>query len=327
MAEISVIIPVYNTEQYLDRCLDSVLEQSLRDIEVICVDDASTDSSAALLAGRAQQDNRLKVISQKENAGPSAARNRALDAATGRFVTFLDSDDWIEPDHLKQLLSKADETGRDVIINASYVKEYDADGKKEYSTRFGFLQDEPRAYEMATVQLLFPPVLWARLYRRVYLNENNVRFPDLRGGGEDNYFTTLAELPQEDLYIFRGSYYHYYQREGSLAHLRTAGYDFILSFKALYDELSARGLPTEDLRLFYAGPMLIDSEDKFNYIKSFLQEIQPQVLRHPERYIALDLYLLDAVTSCSDYQDFLLRHNPNISIDFIRNRMKLTARP
>ena len=326
MAEISVIIPVFNTEKYLGRCLDSVLGQTLGDIEVICVDDCSTDGSAALLAGRAAQDGRIKVIGLKENSGPSKARNSGIEAAEGKYVYFLDSDDLIDPDYLSQMLLKANETGRDVIINCNYVKEYDGTGKKEYSTRFGFLEDEAHAYDTATVELMFPPVLWARLYKRRYLIDNNIWFPDLRGGGEDNYFTTLAELPLEDIYVFRGPYYHYYQRDDSLAHLKTAGYDFIKSFRALYDELLSRGLPTEGIRLFYAGPLMIDSEEKFNYIKDFLQEIRPQVLSHQERYIALDLYLLEAVTSSADYADFLSRHNPNISIDFIRNRMRQTAK-
>ena len=322
MAEISVIIPVFNTEQYLDRCLDSVLGQDLEDLEVICVDDVSTDGSAALIQRRARKDSRLRYIRQEVNAGPGQARNRGIDAATGRYVYFLDSDDWIEPDLLSRMLRMADETGRDVIINSSFVKEYDGNGKKEYGTRFGFLEEAPRAYDTDTVLLLFPPVLWARLYRRSYLADNNIRFPDLRGGGEDNYFTTLAELPLPDLFVFRGPYYHYFQRDGSLAHLQEAGYDFIKSFHALYAELRARSLPVDGIRLFYAGPLVIDSEEKFNLIRSFLLEIREQVLAHSERYIALDLHLLEAVTSCQDYDQFRASHNPNISIDFIRSRMK-----
>lgn len=322
MAEISVIIPVFNTEQYLDRCLDSVLGQDLEDLEVICVDDVSTDGSAALIQRRARKDRRLRYIRQEVNAGPGQARNRGIDAATGRYVYFLDSDDWIEPDLLSRMLQMADETGRDVIINSSFVKEYDGIDKKEYGTRFGFLEEAPRAYDTATVLLLFPPVLWARLYRRSYLADNNIRFPDLRGGGEDNYFTTLAELPLPDLFVFRGPYYHYFQRDDSLAHLREAGYDFIKSFKALYAELRARSLPVDGIRLFYAGPLVIDSEEKFNLIRSFLLEIREHVLAHSERYIALDLHLLEAVTSCQDYDHFRASHNPNISIDFIRSRMK-----
>lgn len=322
MADVSVIIPVFNTEKYLDRCLDSVLGQSLENLEVICVDDASADGSAAVLAARAAADSRLRIITLTENGGPGNARNLGIDAASGRYISFLDSDDWLDTDFLSDMLEQAGKTGREVIINSSFVKEYDRQDKKEYGTRFGFLEDGPRAYPTAAVQLRFPPVLWARLYRKDYLAANDIRFPDLRGGGEDNYFTTLAEAPLKDIFIFRGPYYHYWQREDSLAHLRSAGYDFIKAFKALYDELRARSLPTEDLRLFYAGPLDIDSETKFNYIKSFLDEIRPQVLSHAERYIALDLHLLEAVTSSADYADFRSRHSANISIDFIRNRMK-----
>lgn len=326
MAEISVIIPVFNTEQYLDRCLDSVLGQDLEDIEVICVDDVSTDGSATIIKRRAGKDSRLKYICQEDNAGPGKARNRGLEAATGRYVYFLDSDDWIDPDFLSRMLHMAVETRRDVIINCSFVKEYEGSVKKEYGTRFGFLEEEPRTYDTATVLLLFPPVLWARLYRRGYLADHHIWFPDLRGGGEDNYFSTLAELPLRDLFVFRGPYYHYYQRDNSLAHIREAGYDFIKSFKTLYDELRARSLPVDGIRLFYAGPLVIDSEEKFNFIRRFLLEIKQQVLEHSERYIALDLYLLEAVTSSPDYGHFMANHNPNISIDFIRNRMKQTLK-
>ena len=142
MVDVSVIIPVFNTEKYLDRCLDSVLGQTLRDIEVLCVDDLSTDGTPALLERRAAADSRLKVLRMDQNGGPGKARNRALNAAEGRYVCFLDSDDWIEPDFLEKMYSAAEETGRPVVINACFVKEYDDPGKKEYSTRFGFLRDE-----------------------------------------------------------------------------------------------------------------------------------------------------------------------------------------
>ena len=105
---LSVIIPVYNAEPYLRRCLDSVLTQSCRDLEVICVDDGSTDGSAALCDAYAAADPRLRVIRQ-ENLSAGAARNRGLAAATGEFVHFLDADDWLEPglyDHGLGLMEK-----------------------------------------------------------------------------------------------------------------------------------------------------------------------------------------------------------------------------
>ena len=94
---ISIIVPVYNVAPFLSRCLDSLVGQTYENLEIICVDDGSTDGSAAILDACAAKDSRIKVIHQ-ENAGVSVARNRGLDAATGEFVTFVDADDWLEPD-------------------------------------------------------------------------------------------------------------------------------------------------------------------------------------------------------------------------------------
>ena len=93
LAQVSVVIPIYNTEQYLRQCLDSVVGQTLTDIEVICVDDGSTDGSPPILAEYAAQDSRFQIMTQ-ENAGPGAARNSGLRVSSGEYLIFLDSDDW-----------------------------------------------------------------------------------------------------------------------------------------------------------------------------------------------------------------------------------------
>ena len=93
--KISVIIPVYNVDKYLDECLDSVENQTLKDLEIICVDDGSTDNSAEILKNHRDKDNRIKIIT-KQNGGVSDARNVGIDASTGEYIAFLDSDDVIE---------------------------------------------------------------------------------------------------------------------------------------------------------------------------------------------------------------------------------------
>lgn len=104
MPEISIIIPIYNSEKYLKECLDSVRNQTFTNIEIICINDGSTDTSLEILNKCAKQDNRIKVISQK-NGGVSNARNRALQEITGKYVCFIDSDDIIEKDFCKKLLN------------------------------------------------------------------------------------------------------------------------------------------------------------------------------------------------------------------------------
>uniref|UniRef100_UPI003864C4B3 glycosyltransferase family 2 protein n=1 Tax=Methanobrevibacter sp. TaxID=66852 RepID=UPI003864C4B3 len=115
MCDVSVIIPVYNVEKYLKECLDSVCNQTLANIEIICVNDGSTDNSLAILNEYAQKDGRIKIISQ-ENQGLGAARNRGLEDASADYVYFLDSDDYIELTTLEKLFNNAVSNSSDVVL-------------------------------------------------------------------------------------------------------------------------------------------------------------------------------------------------------------------
>ena len=115
MPKVSVIIPVYNVEKYLSECLDSVVNQTLKDIEIICVNDGSPDGSAAILEEYAQKDNRIKVITQ-ENRGLSEARNSGLKIASGEYIAFLDSDDYIDLKFFEQLYKRGIESNSDVVV-------------------------------------------------------------------------------------------------------------------------------------------------------------------------------------------------------------------
>lgn len=117
MELVSVIVPVYNVERYLQRCMDSVLKQSYRNLEIILVDDGSPDNCPAMCEAFKLQDPRVKVI-HKENGGLGFARNSGLDAATGTYITFIDSDDWISEDHIENLYQAAKTAGADVVIGA-----------------------------------------------------------------------------------------------------------------------------------------------------------------------------------------------------------------
>ena len=113
--KVSVILPVYNVSDYLRQCMDSIVGQTLKDIEIICVDDGSTDDSLAILKEYEAKDQRVKVI-QQANAGAGAARNKGLEIATGEYLSFLDSDDFFEPDMLEKAWSKAHETRAQVVV-------------------------------------------------------------------------------------------------------------------------------------------------------------------------------------------------------------------
>ena len=117
--KISVIVPVYNSEEYLRRCIDSILKQSYELFELIAVDDGSSDNSWKILENYSKQDNRIRIIHQ-ENAGPGKARNRGLDAASGEYVVFVDSDDFIENDYFLKLSKKTEDV---IFIDVNQVDE------------------------------------------------------------------------------------------------------------------------------------------------------------------------------------------------------------
>ena len=115
MPLVSVIIPVYNVEKYLNQCLDSVIAQTLTDIEIICVNDSSTDGSLGILEEYEKKDKRIRVVTQP-NSGAGAARNRGLSMASGKYLSFLDSDDFFEPDMLELAYQKAEEDSADFVV-------------------------------------------------------------------------------------------------------------------------------------------------------------------------------------------------------------------
>lgn len=112
---VSILVPVYNVELYLRQCLDSLKKQSLTDIEIICVNDGSTDGSLDILNDYASTDNRIKIIN-KRNGGLPSARNAGLDAATGEYVGFVDGDDFVEPDMFKKLYLAAKHEKADIVV-------------------------------------------------------------------------------------------------------------------------------------------------------------------------------------------------------------------
>ncbi len=123
MKILSVIVPVYNVEKFLTKCLDSLISQTYKDLEIILIDDGSTDNSGKICDEYAKRDNRVKVIHQK-NKGVSVARNVGLDLATGSYITFVDSDDWCEKDYFKQIFEEANKFENVEIIITNFVKDF-----------------------------------------------------------------------------------------------------------------------------------------------------------------------------------------------------------
>lgn len=182
MARVSVVIPVYNIEKHLRQCLDSVTGQTLQDLEIICVDDGSTDASPQILSEYAARDGRFQIITQT-NAGPGAARNTGLERVTGEFLIFLDSDDWFEADFLERMVAKAEETGADVTICRAV--EFDTATGKELPSDWMLKTHLIPGEVFAPVQgadHLFQFTYgwpWDKLYRREFIERAGLEYPAL----------------------------------------------------------------------------------------------------------------------------------------------------
>ena len=184
---ISVVLPVFKVQGYLSQCLDSLLDQTFRDIEVIAVDDASPDRSAEILACYAARDERLRVISLPENVGLGQARNAGLDAATGDYVWFVDSDDWLAPGSLGAVARRLGETDADVLVVGFDRVHWD--GRVQAGSAVETLAGAPRTFTLEgwprIVKVLH--VAWNKIVRRDLLTKLDFRFEP--GWYEDVSFT------------------------------------------------------------------------------------------------------------------------------------------
>ena len=199
---VSIVIPICNAENYLRCSLESVLKQTVNEVEVICVDDGSTDGSAAILEEYVAKDGRIKVVTQ-ENSGQGAARNRGMDVATGDYVYFLDADDELGvPETFERLLAAMERERLDVLFFdaetvydegmecVDVVKREDYIRRHDYSSVYTGRELFARFWDNQE----YSPSPCLAIYRRSFLEENNIRFPQERIFYEDNIFMTRVLL-------------------------------------------------------------------------------------------------------------------------------------
>lgn len=184
--KISISVPVYKVEKYLDNCIKSLIDQTLNDIEIILVDDGSPDSCGDICDKYAEMDNRIRVI-HKENGGLGAARQSGLEAARGEYFCVCDADDWVELDMYEQLYNKAVETGADIVI-CDYTAEY-SDGSKRCSNYGSNLPTTKERLIDDALNGAFPCSVWRRIYKREIFKKYNIIWEEGINMGEDVLIT------------------------------------------------------------------------------------------------------------------------------------------
>lgn len=237
MTKVSVVIPVYNVEEYLRRCVDSVLAQTLSDLEIILVDDGSPDNSPAICDGYAQTDARIRVI-HKTNGGLASARNAGMRIAQGAYLFFLDSDDWLEPDGLASLYAVARAYQVDFVryraIRTGWpgLEENAPCRVEDVRELSEGLYDEARILRevyprlLATKQLTMGAIVgaWGSLYDRAFLMENGLWFDESIHFSEDLIFSAkVVRTAKRFYFVDTPGVYHYFYNPKSISKSFRAG--------------------------------------------------------------------------------------------------------
>lgn len=235
MPKISVIIPVYNVEKYLRECLESVVNQTLDDIEIICINDGSTDSSLAILQEYSLKDNRIKIIN-KENSGYGASVNLGLEGASGEYIAIVESDDFVKNSMFEQLYKIATENNAD-IVKSDYFYYSTLDKKARKAGKISKFRTKKAIHIKQYLKLLkMPPTIWSAIYKREFLNKNKIRFLETKGASFQDTSFSFKVLSLADRIVLTDKSYLYYRQDNSSSSVHSSDKVFAICLE--YDEIT-----------------------------------------------------------------------------------------
>lgn len=242
---VSVIVPMYNVECYLDQCVRSLFAQTLKDIEIILVDDGSPDNCGQMAENYAKKDKRVKVV-HRANGGLGPARNSGMEVASGEYIGFVDSDDWVEPQMYAELVAAADRTNADVCFSGIQLTVNGVKGDRTPNPFAGRLligQDE--IFEMRRSfyggipdKNLWEPVplsVWTAVYRREFIERHDIRFRAIRS--EDKFFNTAVCRAASRVTAIGETRYNY-RKDGQASITHTFSKNTVPSYLELFKELN-----------------------------------------------------------------------------------------
>lgn len=216
MPKISLIIPIYNVEKYLRQCLDSVVNQTLSDIEIICIDDCSTDSSLSILEEYAKKDSRIKIIDLKENVGVAHARNVGMRKATADYIMFIDPDDWIELNTCELAYNQIEKNNNDFVL-FNYKKYFEIKNKFKVNKRrikhfLPFENESNIDLKNLDKNWISGAFCTHQIYKKSFLIDNNILFPKCKIT-EDALFYSMVTTHAKSMSVINKPLYNYRIRE------------------------------------------------------------------------------------------------------------------
>ena len=305
---ISIIIPVYNVEEYVEKCLMSLLNQTYSNIEIICVDDGSVDGSRRVLETCAEHDSRIKILHQ-ENRGVSSARNLGLDHMQGEFFAFVDPDDYVELDMYEKLITAINKAQADIascsyciekkdktnyLQNRLHVTEKTVNAKKFF--KYIYKRDSYKAVG---------GYVWTRLFRRTSFEKHDIRFDEDIQYGEGTLFLARCMVKAKKVIYINSTLYHYIQREESAVHNNSRvvnnmwtlnAYERILTILKQHHVKWNIRIWVKRFYVYHASKLLdysrgLETHEKEDRIKAEIRRYLPEYIitniRYPSRIIRI----------------------------------------
>lgn len=300
--KVSVIIPIFHVEAYIERCARSLMEQTLKDVQYIFVDDASPDNSIEVLkrvlAEYPQRKEQICILHHKENRGLPAARNTGLEAATGEYVFHCDSDDYLERNALESMYDKAIEADADIVYSDWFLT-FPQRERYMRCPAYSTTDDALRGLLHGTIKFN----VWNKLVRRTLYTDNNIRFPEGHGMGEDMTMILLFAKARSVAYLPNGTYHYVRQNENAFTAVRSeSSYDDLKSnadriIHALQGQVSDMDIASFKLNVKF--PFLISSNRKdYERWQRWFPEANMYI---PQHRVSLRMQCLERIASWKLY--------------------------
>lgn len=302
--KLTVIIPVFNCEKYLSRCLESLLNQSLKDIQIIIVNDASTDNTSQVIKRIKKQNKQILVITSENNKGTGLSRNIGLNYANSEYITFLDADDWVDTNAYNKMIYSLDTTNADIAIcgiKTEYVSPYCSTSRYTYINN-NIIDGKFALHLLSRTisqDIFISPMPGNKIIRTKFIKDNNLLFPQ-RSFCEDDEFFFKAFYYSNKVTLIPDVYQHYFQREDSTMHIFSKRHidDFIACFK----EIKKFSKELDDTNI---------TKDYYSYFKKTLSSLLSSLFSSEQNITCQRYYLkylyeqIDANFSISEYIEYI----------------------
>ena len=282
---ISVIIPVYNVEEYLDDCLTSVLAQTYSNLEILLINDGSTDNSGVICDKYAQTDSRIKVF-HKENGGVSSARNIGLENATGQYIAFVDPDDWIEPNMYETIITQFEKSDVDAVF-CGYWENFSDEVKRNpvihMPEKHDIVSGRDALYQcLIKMEDGYFTSVWNKVFKTEFVNQQDILFEPFLIGEDEVWLAKI--LPEaKNIFLINKPLYHWRKRESSVLHKKDGYTKWYSALDAKKEAITAVRFDKELFELSNAK-LYSDEFDKiwiaytdgdFEVCKNFIRELKP----------------------------------------------------